>query len=460
MKKVFLLFVFFTAATLHTFAQEASAGESMKMADATVFMDSLKANAFLFKQYISLYQIIPAKPSADQKAVAPVVKDNTDELNTLAFTNILKANAESFKKHIAFYPFESLETKQAVATKMAELNALAFTNLLKVNAEDFKKHIAFYPFDPLPAKQVLAANTDTQQPPMVIASTDNSNIGLYVRMASRNVDTSKVPFPIVTDQALQASLSKHITENFNQLAAIDTVKEMRVQVPAKLNDLQQQLSLLTSDTLKAAYYQKMADYYLLKYDSVTVKKTRLAYQETAIEYTMKALHSYSRYNDVKGLRTSFDNLVRVYKDQRKFSQAKWFILQSNTISRQLNDAPNIVTSLITLAGIKMSIKDYSLAMRDLNEALELTTQNKYPRQESIVQVSLSTLYTHLKDPKKAAIALKRHDFIEDSIVKAEDAQRIAAIKSQDSTQQSKKKLYTSVGKKISKTSLSKKTVSL
>jgi hypothetical protein len=416
MKKIVLLFIFFATGLLNTFAQSASVADSLAQADASVFSNTLKTNAYLFQQYISLYKTDEVKPAANKKV-------------------------------------------EAKTAKRKQRNTLAFTKMLKANANDFIKHISFYPFEPVNPTLSIAANTDTIKP-IVIASNDNTNIGLYIRLAVKNADTTKHPFISVTDEALQASLSKHISANFDELAATDTLKELRPKAPVKLNELKRQVSLVTNDTLKAAYYQKLADYYLVKYDSVTVKKTKQDYQNIAIEYTMKALHSYSRYNDSNGLRTSFDNLVRVYKDQRKFSQAKWFILQSNTISRQLNDAPNIIKSLVTLAGIKMSIKDYSLAKRDLDEALVLSTQNKFPKQESIVQVSFSTLYTYLKQPKNAAIALKRHDFIEDSIVKADEAQRIAAIKTQDSTQQAKKKLYTSVVKKSLKTNSPKKVVSL
>lgn len=165
--------------------------------------------------------------------------------------------------------------------------------------------------------------------------------------------------------------------------------------------------------------------------------------------------------------TSFDNLVKVYMDQKKFSQAKWFVLQSNTMSRQQKDARRIISTLVQLANIKMAIKDYSLAMRDLNEALALATQNHLHQHESMVQAGFVSLYTHLNNPKKAAIALKRHDFLEDSITKAADAQRLALLKTQDSsarvqdsTLQVKKKLYTLVSKRSSRISSSKKTASL
>jgi tetratricopeptide (TPR) repeat protein len=271
------------------------------------------------------------------------------------------------------------------------------------------------------------------------------------------------PFTSVSDEELQASLNIKIADkmaHLKELFADDTLYgSPRQKMPPNISSLKQQVGLVTNDTIRAKYYQTIATYYL-RYDSITVKKTRQAYQDGALEYTMKALHSYSRTNDSNGLRISFNNLVKVYKDQRKFSQAKWFILQSNTISRQQNDTRNIISSLVELASIKMAIKDYKLAQRDLDEALTLSSQNHFSKQESMVQSSFASLYDKLNDPKKSIAALKRHDFIEDSITKADQARTLAALKAQDSVQMSKKKLLTSVSKKPSKINSPKKPVSL
>lgn len=255
-----------------------------------------------------------------------------------------------------------------------------------------------------------------------------------------------IPFNSVTDDALQAVLLQRINFNMDKLraqAANDTVHLGAVQkAPLSVGTLKQEVSLVTNDTLRAAYYHQIAGYYL-RYDSISVKRTRANYQEAAIDFTIKAVHAYSKINDVKGMRGSFDDLVKVYKDQRKYSQAKWFILQSNTISRQLNDVPNIILSLNTLAGIKMQIRDYDLAKGDLNEALALCLQNRYAQQESEVQMNFARLYDHLNDPKKSVQAVKRHDFLLDSIAKSARAAQLAAAR-QDSVQAAKKKLYTAV----------------
>jgi tetratricopeptide (TPR) repeat protein len=181
----------------------------------------------------------------------------------------------------------------------------------------------------------------------------------------------------------------------------------------------------------------------------------LAFQSKAIENTLTALHYYSRYDDTTGLRISFDNLARVYYSQKKYSQAKWFILQSNTLSRAKNDVPNIISSLVTLAAVKSDIKDYSLAMGDLNEALKLSTDNHFARTESAVQQSYAMLYNHMGNYTKADIAMRRHNFIDDSIRKSEEAALQSKINTSDSIQR-KKKLYIASSRKTYKSSSSKK----
>jgi hypothetical protein len=217
----------------------------------------------------------------------------------------------------------------------------------------------------------------------------------------------------------------------------DSVKQTLPVVTITLDSLKQQLKLTDNDSLKSGLYTQIAARYL-QYDTITNKKTKLAYQNEALSYTLLALHSYSKYNDTTGLITCFNNLSKVYRSQKKYSQAKWFILQSNTLSRIQKNAPNIITSLMELAGIKMDIKDYTLAMRDLDEALKLSSTNHYARAESAVEQNYALLYSRMKNYTKEAIALKRHNFIDDSIRRNEEAQLLAKLNTRDSLQVKKK----------------------
>lgn len=225
-----------------------------------------------------------------------------------------------------------------------------------------------------------------------------------------------------------------------------------------ITDTVKQPLSIVSDSLKGPLYAHIAASYM-RYDTIKLKKKRQVYQDKAIGFTMQALHYYSKYNDTSGMRSSFYNLAKVYHAQRKYTQAKWFILQADNFSRAKNDVPNLINSLLELASIKSDIKDYDLAMRDLNEALMLSINNHYSRNESAVQESFAILYTRTQDYDKAAAALKRHNFIDDSIRKNEEAALIAKAKAADSVQ-NKKKVFSSNSRRFSKNASSKKTASL
>lgn len=181
----------------------------------------------------------------------------------------------------------------------------------------------------------------------------------------------------------------------------------------------------------------------MNYAAIQDRELKTAYQENALKYTLSAIHQYSRADDSTGLRTSFDRLARVYRDQKKYSPAKWFILQSNTMAREQNDVPNIVASLITLAGIKMDIHDYDLARRDLREALQLSSLNCYTNQQMDVMLSYARLYNSTNSGKQSAEAMKRYAFMKDSAARDSEARMTARLRP-------RKKYYTASYKLLKK----------
>jgi len=207
-----------------------------------------------------------------------------------------------------------------------------------------------------------------------------------------------------------------------------------------IDSLKKELGKVEADSLKAILYSKIAAQYL-KYDSIASKKERHTYQNEAINNTLSAIHHYSKYDDSVGLRNSFDVLAKVYHAQHKYIQAKWFSIQSNSISRAINDNANIIASLLELASVKTDIKDYKLAVRDLNEALSISSKNHMPKQEADVQLHYAMFYNVIKNTEKAATAMKRYAAINDSIKRDNEARTLAKLKTTDSLQQVKKKVY-------------------
>ncbi len=167
-----------------------------------------------------------------------------------------------------------------------------------------------------------------------------------------------------------------------------------------IDSLKQKLQLTTDDSQKAVIYSQMAELYLNDVNSTNAYTKRIS-QENAVNVTMQAMRLYYRHNDTTGLIGSYRNLAKGYRSQRKFAQAKWFILQANTLSREQKSTTDIINTLVDLAAIKMDINDFNLAKRDLKEAHLLAVKNNLTACDSLVKIGFSRLYTviHVPDSK-------------------------------------------------------------
>ena len=80
------------------------------------------------------------------------------------------------------------------------------------------------------------------------------------------------------------------------------------------------------------------------------------------------------YNDAS---YNFSELAKLYMQQNRYSEAKWYLLQSNIISRQQNDDKHTIANLLDLATIKSDLGDYTQAQQDLTEAHDMATARGY-----------------------------------------------------------------------------------
>jgi len=72
---------------------------------------------------------------------------------------------------------------------------------------------------------------------------------------------------------------------------------------------------------------------------------------------------------------NFSELAKLYIKEKRFSEAKWFLLQSTIISRQQNNYALTITDLMDLAMVKANMGDAVQAQQDLTEALQLSNAN-------------------------------------------------------------------------------------
>jgi hypothetical protein len=93
--------------------------------------------------------------------------------------------------------------------------------------------------------------------------------------------------------------------------------------------------------------------------------------EAAENLVMKMAQHNMRFRIYSDASYNFSDLAHLYIQQNRFSEAKWFLLQSNIISRQQNDDKHTIANLIDLAIVKANTGYYDQALQDLNEAHEL-----------------------------------------------------------------------------------------
>ncbi len=72
---------------------------------------------------------------------------------------------------------------------------------------------------------------------------------------------------------------------------------------------------------------------------------------------------------------NFSELAQLYAQQNRFSEAKWYFLQSTYISRQQNNHKLTIANLKRLAAVKAEIGDFVLARQDLMEARDIASSS-------------------------------------------------------------------------------------
>lgn len=105
-----------------------------------------------------------------------------------------------------------------------------------------------------------------------------------------------------------------------------------------------------------------------------IRRVQKKYKQAETLILRKALGLYRSADNLIGRVNCFDVLGHIYLEQKRHSEAKWFFIQANTLARNLNDEKGVVVSLVNLSKVKVAIKDYSLAARDLKEASDIAAR--------------------------------------------------------------------------------------
>jgi len=137
-------------------------------------------------------------------------------------------------------------------------------------------------------------------------------------------------------------------------------KAMRYPAIAQVkNDPIKRLPVTKPGTAKIAKYTipDLNDYALDAAEAIIMK--------TAQHNMRFRIYDIASYN--------FSQLAELFIKQNRFSEAKWYLLQSNKISREQNDDKHTIANLMDLAMVKANLGDLAQAQQDLDEAHQIAT---------------------------------------------------------------------------------------
>lgn len=130
----------------------------------------------------------------------------------------------------------------------------------------------------------------------------------------------------------------------------------------------------------------------VKIHSFTLDRSEYSFQAAENMVMRTAQHNmrFRVYNDAS---YNFTELAKLYIQQNRYSEAKWYLLQSNIISRQQNDDKHTITNLMALATIKSELGDYAQAQQDLIEAHDIANLRGF--KEDVAAIDKKMAYIKL-----------------------------------------------------------------
>jgi hypothetical protein len=100
---------------------------------------------------------------------------------------------------------------------------------------------------------------------------------------------------------------------------------------------------------------------------------------------------------------NFSDLADIYLRQNRFSEAKWYLLQSNAIARNTDNNRHLIDNLVTLANIKSVIGETALALVDLQEAHDIAVTKGLKIDLTAIEKKIKYLQTNKTTATKAEL---------------------------------------------------------
>ncbi len=292
------------------------------------------------------------------------------------------------------------------------INALKFRELLK--SSDV----------PLPAFPISAGIFNGTVLPGLL-SADDQLLLLYRNLGDRKAEAG-ILSSLGTNSAVEGNMDKALmffhdalkinTELVDKPAMVKNYFSL-ARIYKYLDDLPQALKyneLILKESTLSRNNRQLGEVYL-NLASIWTAQKRFKDAEVIIMDKALPLFAY-KIHDKIGLMRSYDQLAEIFHLQKRFSEAKWFYIQSNMVARKLNNSTGIVNSLVSLGHVKMSIGDHQLALTDFREAEKLSISNKYKFKLAEIKGDLSKVYAAMGNKSAANSALSEFTALKDAIL--------------------------------------------
>ena len=112
-------------------------------------------------------------------------------------------------------------------------------------------------------------------------------------------------------------------------------------------------------------------------------------------FIMRKLKHSARFGQM-AMRIEFDHLADFYLSHNRFSEAKWYLLRSNAISRNQKSYEHVIGSLLVLAEIKADLGDYKQAGEDLAEAKSIAVIHSLTPDLLLIEQYVNQIKLHQK----------------------------------------------------------------
>ncbi|WP_295799525.1 hypothetical protein [Mucilaginibacter sp.] len=132
--------------------------------------------------------------------------------------------------------------------------------------------------------------------------------------------------------------------------------------------------------------------------------SRSAYSlEAAENMVMRDAQHNMRFRVYADASYNFSELAKLYIQQNRYSEAKWYLLQSNIISRQQNDDKHTIANLIDLAMIKSDLGDFEQAKQDLTEAHDMAALHGFSTDVATIEKKMAYIKLNKNNAPKTDV---------------------------------------------------------